>query len=49
LGLFALGHFALGAFALVAFAFGFGVLAFWCGRLLEGKRIAEGKGLLKGK
>jgi hypothetical protein len=27
----------------------FGLLAFWCGRLLEGKRIAEGKGMLKGK
>jgi hypothetical protein len=22
-------------------AFAFGLLAFWCGRLLEGKRIAE--------
>jgi hypothetical protein len=28
-------------------AFAFGPLAFWCGTLLEGKRIAEGK-LLKG-
>jgi hypothetical protein len=25
----------------------FGLLAFWCGRLLEGKRIAEGE-LLRG-
>jgi hypothetical protein len=43
-GLFALGlllgAFSLG-FCLRLFAFGF--LAFWCGRLLEGKRIAEGK------
>jgi hypothetical protein len=23
--------------------FAFGLLAFWCGQLLEGKRIAEGK------
>jgi hypothetical protein len=27
-----------------AFAFALRLLAFWCGRLLEGKRIAEGKG-----
>jgi hypothetical protein len=26
-----------------------GLLAFWCGRLREGKRIAGGKRLLKGK
>jgi hypothetical protein len=25
-----------------------GLLAFWCGRLLEGKRIAEGKLLKRG-
>jgi hypothetical protein len=27
----------------------FGLLAFWCGRLLDRKRIAEGKRLLKGE
>jgi hypothetical protein len=37
--------FALGAFALrlLLLPFGFGLLAFWCGRFLEGKKIAEGK------
>jgi hypothetical protein len=27
----------------------FGLLAFWCGRLLEGKRITEGKKIVEGK
>jgi hypothetical protein len=39
---FALGHEAF-CLWLLSFAFGF-----WCGKLLEGKRITEGK-LLKGK
>jgi hypothetical protein len=39
----------LGLFALV-FALGFCLLllAFWCGKLLEGKRNDEGKELLRG-
>jgi hypothetical protein len=34
----------------LAWAFRFGVLvwAFWCGKLLEGKRITEGKRIAKG-
>jgi hypothetical protein len=38
------------ALGFLAFGFGdLGLLAFWCGRLWEGKRIAEGKRLLKGE
>jgi hypothetical protein len=32
---------------LVAFSFSSG--AFWCGKVLEGKRIAEGKNIAEGK
>jgi hypothetical protein len=39
-GLFALGLLLWG---LLFEAFAFGLLAFWCGKLSEGKRIAKGK------
>jgi hypothetical protein len=35
-------------FDLGFFHFGLWLWAFWCGKLLEGKRITEGKELLKG-
>jgi hypothetical protein len=36
-------------FRLLLFAFDFLLWAFWCGKLLEGKRITEGKRIAKGK
>jgi hypothetical protein len=36
-------------FALGLLLLAFGLLAFWCGRLMERKRIAEGKRSLKGE
>jgi hypothetical protein len=41
--------FALGDFALRLLLLAFGLLAFWCGRILEGKRIAEGERNAEGK
>jgi hypothetical protein len=37
------------ALRLLLLAFGFGLLAFWCRRLLEGKRNAEGKRTAEGE
>jgi hypothetical protein len=46
------GGLGLGLWLFGALAFGFGFcflfFVFWCGKLLEGKRITEGKELLKG-
>jgi hypothetical protein len=40
-------------FGFGGFGLGFGLIhllwAFWCGKLLEGKRITEGKRIAKGK
>jgi hypothetical protein len=41
--------FALGSSALRLLFLVFGLLAFWCERLLEGKRIVEGKRNAGGK
>jgi hypothetical protein len=44
---------AFGAWVLLGFGLGFGLIlllwAFWCGKLLVGKRITEGKRIAKGK
>jgi hypothetical protein len=41
--------FALGALAFRLLFWAFGILTFWCGRPLEGKKIAEGKRIAEGK
>jgi hypothetical protein len=46
-GAFCFGAFALG-FCLKLLLLAFGLLDFWCGRLVEGKRITEGKRNAKG-
>jgi hypothetical protein len=38
-----------GGFFAFGFCLGFSLWAFWCGKLLEGKRITEGKRIAKGK